>query len=59
MLEDFALAKGWQLFQSIAELLHSDMDVMNEKNDFALVRKPSSAVDKAAPGAEELINTLG
>jgi len=28
---------------------------MNEKNNFALVRKPSSAVEKAAPGAKRIL----
>ena len=31
---------------------------MNEKNDFALVRKPSSAVDKAAPGAKRILSGM-
>ena len=28
---------------------------MNEKNDFALILKPSSAVEKAAPGAKRIL----
>lgn len=31
---------------------------MNEKNDFALVRKPSSAVEKAAPGAKRILSGM-
>ena len=31
---------------------------MNEKNDFALVRKPTSAVEKAAPGAKRILSGI-
>jgi hypothetical protein len=31
---------------------------MNEKNDFALVRRPSSAVEKAAPGAKRILSGM-
>jgi DNA-binding response OmpR family regulator len=31
---------------------------MNKKNDFALVRKPSSAVEKAAPGAKRVLSGM-
>ena len=31
---------------------------MNEKNHFALVRKPSSAVEKAAPGTERILSSM-
>jgi|GEM_PF-6651388 len=31
---------------------------MNEKNNFALVRKPSSAVEKAAPGAKRILSSM-
>ena len=30
---------------------------MNEKNDFALVRRPASAIEKAASGAKRLLLT--
>ena len=31
---------------------------MNEKNDFALVRRPLSAVEKAAPGAKRILSGM-
>src|SRR5665647_434751 len=31
---------------------------MNETKDFALVRRPSSAVEKAAPGAERILSGM-
>src|SRR5665213_933637 len=31
---------------------------MNNENDFALVRKPSSAVEKAAPGAKRILSGM-
>src|SRR5665213_894257 len=31
---------------------------MDNKNDFALVRKPSSAVEKAAPGAKSILSGM-
>lgn len=31
---------------------------MNEKNDFAVVRRPSSAVEKAAPGAKRILSGM-
>ena len=31
---------------------------MNKNNDFALVRKPSSAVEKAAPGAKRILSSM-
>jgi hypothetical protein len=31
---------------------------MNEKNNYALVRKPSSAVEKAAPGAKHILSEM-
>ena len=49
------MTKGWQLFLNTAELSYTTCKVMNEKNGFALVRKPSSAVDKAAPSAKRIL----
>jgi hypothetical protein len=31
---------------------------MKEKDNFALVRKPSSAVEKAAPGAKRILSNI-
>lgn len=33
-------------------------EIMNEKNDFALVIRPSSAVEKAAPGAKRILSGM-
>ena len=34
------------------------MSVPDEKNGFALVRKPSNAVEKAAPGAKRILSGM-